>query len=69
MLPEYQGPNLRKVAVTSDIFEGMKFGESSRPFGPPKHTIDSGKVVMSDPKSRTGDQDKKELMKQCVALC
>ncbi|RXW22137.1 hypothetical protein EST38_g3713 [Candolleomyces aberdarensis] len=46
MLPEYQGPNLRKVAVTSDIFEGMKF------------------VVMSDPKSRTGDQDKKELMKQ-----
>ncbi|KAJ2918672.1 hypothetical protein MD484_g1743, partial [Candolleomyces efflorescens] len=25
MLPEYQGPNLRKVAVTSDIFEGMKF--------------------------------------------
>ncbi|TEB36658.1 DNA ligase 4 [Coprinellus micaceus] len=49
MLPEYQGPNLRKVAVTSDLFEGMKF------------------VVMSDPKSRTGDQDKKDLMKQIHA--
>ncbi|KAJ3527652.1 hypothetical protein NMY22_g9703 [Coprinellus aureogranulatus] len=45
MLPEYQGPNLRNVAVTSDLFQGMKF------------------VVMSDPKSKTGDQDKKDLMK------
>ncbi|KAF6761657.1 DNA ligase 4 [Ephemerocybe angulata] len=49
MLPEYQGPNLRNVAITSDIFEGTTF------------------VVMSDPKSKTGDQDKKELMKQIHA--
>ncbi|KAG6886219.1 DNA ligase (ATP) [Termitomyces sp. T159_Od127] len=45
MLPEYQGPRLKGVAVTSRLFEGMKF------------------VVMSDPKSRTGDQDRKDLMK------
>ncbi|TFK29738.1 DNA ligase 4 [Coprinopsis marcescibilis] len=45
VLSEYQGPNLRKVAVTSQIFDGMKF------------------VVMSDPKSRTGEEDKKALMK------
>ncbi|KAG6812748.1 hypothetical protein H0H92_000794 [Tricholoma furcatifolium] len=45
MLPEYQGPKLRGMAVTSQIFAGKKF------------------VVMSDPKSRTGDEDKKELMK------
>ncbi|KAG5353805.1 hypothetical protein C0989_001922 [Termitomyces sp. Mn162] len=45
VLPEYQGPKLKGVAVTSHLFGGMKF------------------VVMSDPKSRTGDQDKKDLMK------
>ncbi|KAG6857461.1 hypothetical protein H0H87_003528 [Tephrocybe sp. NHM501043] len=45
MLPEYQGPRLRGMQVTSRLFSGLKF------------------VVMSDPKSRTGDQDKKELMK------
>nr|Q7Z7W5.1 RecName: Full=DNA ligase 4; AltName: Full=DNA ligase IV; AltName: Full=Polydeoxyribonucleotide synthase [ATP] 4 [Coprinopsis cinerea]BAC76766.1 DNA ligase IV [Coprinopsis cinerea]BAD93669.1 DNA ligase IV [Coprinopsis cinerea] len=45
LLPEYSGPNLKKVAVKTDIFNGMKF------------------VVFSDPKSRTGEADKKELMK------
>lgn len=29
MGPEFQGPDLRKVAKKSDIFEGMKFGKSS----------------------------------------
>ncbi|KAG6910034.1 DNA ligase (ATP) [Tephrocybe rancida] len=47
MLPEYQGPKLKSLKVTSQLFNGLKFDE----------------VVMSDPKSRTGDQDKKELMK------
>lgn len=26
MLPEYQGPKLKGVAVTSRLFNGMKFG-------------------------------------------
>ncbi|KAH6915882.1 DNA ligase 4 [Coprinopsis sp. MPI-PUGE-AT-0042] len=49
LLPEYSGTGLKKVAVTSDVFDGMIF------------------AVVSDPKSKTGDQDKAELMKKIKA--
>ncbi|KXN86594.1 DNA ligase 4 [Leucoagaricus sp. SymC.cos] len=53
VLPQYQGPNLKDVSVQSDVFDGMKFG------GP----FCNSSVVVSDPKSRTGNLDRKELMK------
>ena len=61
MGPGYEGPDLSKIAVTGGLFDGMAFG---MPFS---QTYLSGidntcpPVVMSDPKSRTGEQDKKRI--------
>ncbi|KAG6866564.1 hypothetical protein C0991_002049 [Blastosporella zonata] len=69
MLPEYQGPKLRGLEVASRLFNGLKFGSSIARFLVVGFTYPRNReVVMSDPKSRTGDQDKKELMKLSLAL-
>ena len=62
VLPEYQGPKLKGVRVETDIFEGMKFGETFFPSHLKAFRFSILSVVMSDPKSRTGEQDKKNLM-------
>jgi hypothetical protein len=62
VLPEYHGPNLKGVRVETDIFEGMKFGRNWFLFHFIILTLSLSIVVMSDPKSRTGEQDKKDLM-------
>lgn len=64
VLPEYQGVKLKDVEVESDLFEDMKFCEFSvTDICNERCFMSSRLVVSSDPKSRTGDQDKKELMK------
>ena len=53
---------MKGVKVETDIFEGMKFGTSL------SHKDIQGwyqAVVMSDPKSRTGEDDKKTLTELC----
>jgi hypothetical protein len=65
MLSEYTGPNLGQVAITGNIFSGMTFSEFM--FQSNECAVLTAKmfvVVSSDPKSKTGLQDKHELMKQ-----
>jgi hypothetical protein len=55
------------VTVETDIFEGMKFGSYSNSYLGSRETVLMYKwviaVVMSDPKSRTGEEDRKALSK------
>jgi hypothetical protein len=61
MGPVYEGPNLSKIAVTGGLFNEMGFGTFFLKAS--LSCIDSicPPVVMSDPKSRTGEQDKKQM--------
>lgn len=55
------------VTVKTDIFEGMKFGSRLISYLRSGETVLMYKwviaVVMSDPKSRTGEEDRKTLSK------
>ncbi|KAJ8590777.1 DNA ligase 4 [Rhizopogon salebrosus TDB-379] len=62
VLPQYQGPDLRAIEIESDLFGEMKFSESSLQLDDPP-MVTCLQVVSSDPKSRTGSQDRQELMK------
>lgn len=62
MLPEYKGTNLKDVKVDTGLFEGMKFSMSVLLVMLP-HYMPFVIVVASDPRSRTGEDDKKELLK------
>ncbi|KAF8202540.1 DNA ligase IV [Pholiota molesta] len=71
VLPQYQGPKMNGVTVETDIFEGMKFGSYSVSYLESRETVLMYKwviaVVMSDPKSRTGEEDRKTLSKLIYA--
>jgi len=58
---------MKDVSVESDIFEGMKFGVllTQNDFQKnPENNYGANVVVVSDPKARTGDRDRQDLMKQ-----
>lgn len=65
VLPEYQGLKLKDVKVETDLFAGMKFSEyhDTRRDVISIQPMQLSTVVASDPKSRTGDEDKKQLLK------
>ena len=69
-MPEYQGVNLKDVPVESDLFEGYKFSKYRRHLLRTMRTTRthlSHSVVSSDPKSRTGAEDKKALLQMYVS--
>jgi hypothetical protein len=63
VLSRYQGPSANSVEVESDLFEGMKFSEYNMTLSVCDPKLTYSKVVSADPKSKTGEEDRKELMK------
>ena len=61
MMPEYSGPRLNDLELETDLFEGMTFSKCA--FDVKDTKLNHVQVVMSDPKSPTGMQDRGELMK------
>jgi len=66
VLPQYTGLSKKGVKVESNIFEGMKFGTLLLISICSRNS--SLSVVMSDPKSRAGDEDKKDIAKMYVCI-
>jgi hypothetical protein len=61
VLPEYQGVDLKDVQTESSLFEGLTFSKLLARSG--SHPLKRLPVVASDPKSRTRDADKEQLLK------
>lgn len=74
ILQEYKGStDLKDVEVESDLFEGMAFGMSFLlclflPFVDQSPSVTIAAAVVSDPKSRTQDEDKKNTLKLYACL-
>lgn len=66
MLPQYTASDLKDIKVESDLFQNERLSEYVVVFiaADPKTLV----VVVSDPKSKTGEQDKKKLQQMSVAL-
>jgi len=64
----HTGPKANEINVESNIFEGMHFGEpiSSNVYA--KRIIFWFLVVLADPKSRTGQDDRKQLVISCASF-
>lgn len=64
MLSEYQGPKLKNVKVETHLFDGLKFSMyTGLLYCTEGQLVDVEiTVVSSDPKSKTGDKDKKDLI-------
>lgn len=68
-MPEYQGVSMKDVVVESSLFKGFKFSTYDTSISP-SHILRLSNilpVVSSDPKSRTGAEDKKALLQMYVA--
>jgi DNA ligase 4 len=63
VLPEYRGVDLKDVQVESNLFEGMTFSELLACLQGQHRLSEAHPVVASDPKSRTRDADKEQLLK------
>lgn len=62
-MPEYRGASLRDVPIQSDLFKGYKFSQwLSHLLHSTHHLTLPLPVVSSDPKSRTGAEDKVALL-------
>ena len=63
-MPEYRGVNLKDVPVESNLFKGIKFSKClCDTCGVMAPDTSTASVVASDPKSRTGEKDKGEMLK------
>jgi DNA ligase-4 len=58
----YKGPKASEIDTESNIFEGMHFGESAASNTCLSRMNWSWLVVHADPKSRTGQEDRKQLL-------
>lgn len=64
MLPQYTSSDLKDIKAETNLFQNERLSEYVAVFD----TTDSNilAVVVSDPKSKTGEQDKKKLQQMSV---
>ena len=65
-MTDHRGVNLQDVDVVSDMFNGIKFGTHVTFFT--VNYVYRVLVVASDPASRTGEQDKRDLLRLLLPL-